>query len=43
MRGGPVPEPSARQRRVLDIAATDRIFERVEYGGRPAWAGKCIH
>ena len=35
--------PSARQRRVLDIVATDCTFERVEYDGRPAWAGKCIH
>jgi 5-methylcytosine-specific restriction endonuclease McrA len=34
---------SARQRRVLDIVASDRTFELVEYGGRPAWAGKCIH
>lgn len=33
----------ARQRRILDIVATDRTFERVEYAGRPAWAGKCIH
>lgn len=34
---------TARQRLVLDIVASDRTFERVEYGGRPAWAGKCIH
>ncbi len=34
---------SARQRRILDIVATDRTFEPVEHGGRPAWEGKCIH
>jgi 5-methylcytosine-specific restriction endonuclease McrA len=34
---------NARQRRILDIVSTDRTFERVEYGGHPAWAGKCIH
>ena len=33
----------ARQRRVLDIVASDRTFELVEYAGRAAWAGKCIH
>ena len=34
---------SARHRRVLEIIATDKTFECVEYAGRPAWAGKCIH
>ncbi|HTP29418.1 MAG TPA: HNH endonuclease signature motif containing protein [Anaeromyxobacteraceae bacterium] len=34
---------SARQQRVLAIVATDRTFEQVEYHGRLAWAGKCIH
>jgi len=38
-----VPRPKARQRLVLDVVATDRTFEPVEQGGRPAWAGKCIH
>lgn len=34
---------SAKHRRILEIVATDRTFEPVEYVGRPAWAGKCIH
>jgi 5-methylcytosine-specific restriction endonuclease McrA len=31
------------RRLVLQIVATDRTFEPVEYAGRSAWAGKCIH
>ncbi len=33
----------ARQRRVLEIVATDDTFELVSHRGGPAWAGKCIH
>jgi hypothetical protein len=35
-----VRSSSARRRRVLATVATDRSFEPVEYGGRPAWAAK---
>ncbi len=38
-----VKRSSARSRRILQIVATDRTFELVEYNGRRAWAGKCIH
>lgn len=33
----------AARRFVLQIVATDRTFEPVEYDGCPAFAGKCIH
>ena len=33
----------ASRRLVLQIVASDRTFEEVEYAGRRAWAGKCIH
>lgn len=32
-----------KQRRLLDVAATDRTFERKELAGQPVLEGKCIH
>jgi 5-methylcytosine-specific restriction endonuclease McrA len=32
-----------KRRRILEIIATDRTFERTEDRGRACWVGKCIH
>jgi 5-methylcytosine-specific restriction endonuclease McrA len=32
-----------KQRLLLEVAATDRTFERKELGGEPVLEGKCIH
>lgn len=32
-----------KQRLLLEVAATDRTFERKELGGAPVLEGKCIH
>ena len=32
-----------KQRRLLEVAATDRTFERKELDGEPILEGKCIH
>lgn len=33
----------AYRRKVLEIVATDRTFERVDHKGSEAWMGKCLH
>lgn len=33
----------AHHQKILEIVRTDRTFEPVDYQGRDAWMGKCIH
>ena len=32
-----------KRRRILEIIETDRTFSQVEWRGRSAWLGKCLH